>query len=109
MFNLGHVLLLTVAAIISLNEVANAEISALEMRQKCRGVEAAIINGDEIAFDTNNHPEVLTCWGAFSTLHQQSLWFDYGGAPIFLPGVCSTVNGHGQKAVVLVRVFSRYV
>jgi hypothetical protein len=87
---------------------ALAEISALEMRQKCRGVEVARLNGDQIFLDTQHYPDALTCWGAFSTLHQQSLWFDRA-APIFLPDVCSITNGHGQKAVVLVRVFTRYV
>src|SRR5262245_23508083 len=107
----SQVLLLTLSAVTFLTVHARAEISALEMRQKCRGIEAAGLNGDKVFMDTRKYPDVLTCWGAFSTLHQQSLWFDdeTRQTPIFLPGVCSITNRHGQRAVVLVKVFTRYV
>ena len=109
-----QVLVLAVAVVTFLTmhaRAASAEISALEMRQKCRGVEAAPLNGDQVFMDTRKYPEALTCWGAFTVLHQASLWFKSSNnkEPIFLPGVCSITNGHGQKAVVLVKVFTRYV
>jgi hypothetical protein len=90
---------------------AGSEITALEMRQKCRGIEAARLNGENLLLETGKYPDALTCWGAFSTLHQQSLWVDSSARlnPIFLPGVCAITNGHGQKAVVLVKVFTHYV
>jgi hypothetical protein len=103
-----RLIILACLALVVFGTVASAEISALEMRQNCRGVEAARLNGDQIFLDSSKYPNALTCWGSFSTLHQQSLWFD-DATPIFLPGVCSITNGHGQKAVVFVKVFTRYV
>ncbi|MGB6176906.1 MAG: hypothetical protein WBF43_11375 [Methylocella sp.] len=87
-------------------EAANGEISALEMRQNCRGVEAAPLHGDNVIFNTTKYPDVFVCWGAFSVLHQESLYYDEASPdnPIFLRGVCSLTEGHGQRVVVLVKV-----
>jgi hypothetical protein len=109
MCKLGHVLLLAVAAIISLNGRACAEISALEMRHSCRGIEAATLHGDDVYMDTAKYPNAFICWGAFSTLHQASLYFYEPNRPTFLPDVCPMRDNHGQKAVVLVKVFTHYV
>lgn len=107
-----RLIILTFLGLVVWGSAESAEISALEMRQNCRGIEAARLNGDQILMDTTKYPKALTCWGAFNALHQQSLWFyddETRQTPIFLPGVCSITNGHGQMVVVLVKVFTRYV
>src|SRR3954463_10102721 len=88
---------------------ARGEISALEMREKCRGIEAAPVSGHEIAVNTTRYPEALTCWGAFQAIRQASRYFYEGSGgtlPMFLPDVCSSQGGRIQPAEVLIRVFT---
>jgi hypothetical protein len=90
----------------------DGEISALTMRQYWRGVEEATMIGDVLYnTDTSKYPYANTCWGAFSTLHQEGLLVEDMETLVsmFLPGVCMTKNGHGQAATVLVAVFTHYV
>lgn len=60
------------------NAAGNGDISALTMRQYCRGVEAVTVRGDVLYTDTSKYPYADTCWGAFSTLHQESLLIEIG-------------------------------
>lgn len=91
------------------NAGQDGEISAVEMRQDCRGLEAAKLRGDLVSMDTARYPEVLICWGAFNALHLEGLRVSENGSGIFLPDVCLVTDGHGQKAVVMMRVFTKYV
>lgn len=95
---------------VSYAQAENGEISALEMRQECQGVESARLDGDELFINTSKFPHAMTCWGAFSTLHQLSLYYiGPHESPAFLKDVCPNKHGHGQKAIVLIRVFTHYV
>jgi hypothetical protein len=93
------------------NAGSNGEISALTMRQYCRGVEAETIRDDVIYTETSTYPYAATCVGAFNTLHQESLLVEDREtlASTLLPSVCLIKNGHGQAVTVLVAVFTHYV
>jgi len=86
-------------------------ISALEMRQHCRGVEAATSTRGEIAMNVTHYSDVLTCFGAFSALTQEMGLLN---APttesLFLPGVCAFETGDPVlSGKVLVAVFTHFV
>lgn len=51
-------------------------ISALEMRQDCRGVEAATSTRGEITMNVTRYPNALTCYGAFAALAQEFAFID---------------------------------
>jgi hypothetical protein len=72
------------------------------------GVPYSILDSDRVRVNRES-PGAGICWGAFSTLHQLSLGVDDNKASVFLPGVCSIRDEHGQRAIVLIKVFNHYV
>jgi hypothetical protein len=101
--------LLAVIALTNVTERACGDtISALEMRQVCRGVEAATSARGGITMNVTKYPNALTCYGAFYALTQEIN--SQTGESIFLPGVCvlsSYDNRIGVK--MLVMVFTHFV
>ncbi len=88
----------------------DSEVSAVEMRQYCRGMEAASLESNGmIELDPEKYPDVLECFGASETLHQETLAVNENDSSLFLPGVCASTNGRGTQAFVLMKVFTHYV
>jgi hypothetical protein len=86
-------------------------ISALEMRQHCRGVEAATSSRGEISMNVTKYSNALTCFGAFSALTQEIALLDNQTyESLIIPGVCVFLAGNNRVSVkVLVAVFSHFV
>jgi hypothetical protein len=88
-------------------------ISALEMRQDCRGMELVRSESGQITMNVSKYPHILICYGAFITLHQAISYVNDSNSkpllPLFLPDVCIFRHYNTPPAVqVLVNVFIRY-
>lgn len=118
----GRGLMLALSVVIGVTDATGRSargdtISALEMRQDCRGIEAAPSRRGEISMNITRDPGILTCYGAFSALTQeiaflnsQTVEWRQTAESLFLPGVCAFAAGDNSVSVkVTVAVFTHFV